>query len=126
MAVDLQKGRDKIGVYDKEAQKNQFSVEREKQQQQSNSTKQIFQVAHQEAKDYPAFQSDTAKEDQDKPISENGDEKINPVKMAAATGAGAALSAAASASGCLPSTTIAAAHAAPLMSGFAAPLFGFF
>ncbi len=131
MAVYLkQHQREKIGVDDTEAKQKQASLQHQKQQKSDESQKQLFAATDQKDKNNSTTPDDTTKETPNKAISEEGDKKINTIKMAAAMEAGAAITEiatpASAVSGAIPSTAVTAAHASPLAVGLAAPLFGFF
>jgi hypothetical protein len=121
--------REKIGVDDDQAKQQQASLEHLKQQQSSQSQKQLSTATIVKDKSNPIGFGDTEKTP-NQATSAESDNKINPIKMAAAVEAGVAITeistTASALSGAIPSTSVAAAHAAPVAAGLAAPLFGFF
>jgi hypothetical protein len=130
MAIYLkQHQREKIGVDDNQAKQQQASLERQKQQQSNQSQKQLSAVTAEENKGNSASSGEAIKEITNKTASEEDDKKINTVKIAAAVEAGVAITEiatpASAVSGAIPSSSVAAAHGAPLVTGLTT-VFGFF
>jgi archaellum component FlaD/FlaE len=125
-----QQEREKIGVNDNAAKIKQASTEHLKQQESSQSQKQLSTTAFKENKSELIDTDDAIKEAPDKSVSTEGDTKFNPIKMAAAMEAGITINEMTAAapisglSGAIPSTAVTHANATPLVN-LAIPFFGF-
>jgi hypothetical protein len=118
--------REKIGVDDDQAKQKQASLEHLKQQQSSQSQKQVFAATNQENQNISIAPDGAIRQISNNAASEKGDDKIDTTKIAVAMEVGTILpEISIPASGmAVPSTAVAAAHAAPAVIGLAFPLFG--
>jgi hypothetical protein len=126
MVERLAKQKEEIGVNDPEAKQKQASPELQKEQQSNQSQKQLFAATNQEGQNIAIAPDGATIQTSNNASSKKGDDKIDTTKIAAAMEIGTVLSEISiPASGmAVPSTAVAAAHAAPVAIGLAFPLFG--